>query len=131
MLVYVIGFSPGALKISPILSPRNFYGEGSTVVKQVAPAAVGVFDDFLCVGFREPTFHDHFLVFQTLVVGKEICRRGDPVRVKVAKCFIFANVAHRHADDFVVLIAVVGYVQHGDRFDLHERAGLGSGCCCK
>ena len=85
---------------------------------------MGIFDDFLCGCFGEPTVYDHFLVLQSLVVGEEIFRRADPVRIKVSKGVVFTNMAHWYTDDLVVLVTVVGHVQYGDWLDLDERAGL-------
>ena len=85
---------------------------------------MGILDDLLCGGLGKPAFYLHFLVFETLVVGKEICGGGDPVRIKIAQRLVFAHMAHRNAHDLVVLVAVVGHVQHGDRFHLHQCASL-------
>lgn len=85
---------------------------------------MSIFYDLLCGGLGKPAFYLHFLVFETLVVGEEIRGGGDPVRVKIAQRLVFGHMAHRNAHDLVVLVAVVGHVQHGDRFHLHQCASL-------
>ena len=85
---------------------------------------MSIIDDLLSGGLGEPAFYLHFLVFETLVVGEEIRGGGDPVRVKIAQRLVFAHMAHRNTHDLVVLVAVVGHVQHGDRFHLHQCASL-------
>ena len=85
---------------------------------------MSIFYDLLCGGLGKPAFYLHFLVFETLVVGKEIRGSGDPVRIKIAQRLVFAHMAHRNAHDLVVLVAVVGHIQHCDRFHLHQCASL-------
>ena len=93
-------------------------------MEQVAPTLVGILDNLLCGGFREPTVYDHFLVFQALVMGKEIFCCADPVRIHISKGVVFTNVAHWHPYNLIVLVTIVGHVQHSDRLDLYERTGL-------